>query len=87
MSGLVALIGVWLAFVLPLVGAAVGRHRLSTKISALIVLAIVLVLNWFLARLLFSSDDQPSFTPLQIALPLMTLFVAVASISLRRKGA
>ena len=83
--GLIALVLLWLSFVAPLCFAAVGRHRLSTKVGALVVLAIMLILNWLLVLLALAADERSTATPLQVGAPLVALYLLVALLSSRRK--
>lgn len=80
----------WLAFVLPLTVAAVGRHSMGTKVGALLGLAVVLAASWLLLVMMLSmlaahqdASDWPF--PFLIAAAVFSGYAIITIAALKRK--
>jgi hypothetical protein len=86
---LVAIGAVWLAIILQLTVAALGRHRTSTKLGALSGLLIVLSAGWLLIVIalgdLAAHSDFASWpSPTMLAGVFFLAFAAVAAAAFTR---
>ncbi|PKP89151.1 MAG: hypothetical protein CVT77_18565 [Alphaproteobacteria bacterium HGW-Alphaproteobacteria-16] len=90
MIPLTLLLAAWLAFVVPLVVAAVGRHQTTTKLAALLGLAAVLTASWavvvgVLGMLGAHQDASEWPSPLLLAAILIAGYAVIALAALQRK--